>query len=166
MDQAAIGTFIAKKRKQQNLTQEQLAERLSVSNKTVSKWETGKCMPDYSIIEPLCKELNITPTELFNGEENEKSTHTYDNELILELIQEIKSLKETKLIFTYLSIIMGAVTMGLSQMFGGSELYDFISGFFLSFGLTTMIIGFISFIRLKFFSKLRKKNKKDKGSDF
>ena len=46
MDQITIGKFIAKKRREQNLTQEQLAERLGISNKTVSKWETGKCMPD------------------------------------------------------------------------------------------------------------------------
>ena len=69
MDQIAIGKFITKKRKEQNLTQEQLAERLGVSNKTISKWETGKCMPDYSIVELLCKELNTTLAELMNGEE-------------------------------------------------------------------------------------------------
>ena len=51
MDQIAIGKFIAKKRKEKNFTQEQLAERLGVSNKTISKWETGRCLPDYSIAE-------------------------------------------------------------------------------------------------------------------
>ena len=50
MDQQNIGKFIAQKRKEQNLTQEQLAQCLGVSNKTVSKWETGKCMPDYSVV--------------------------------------------------------------------------------------------------------------------
>ena len=45
MNQTAIGSFIARKRREQNLTQEQLAEQLSVSNKTISKWENGKCMP-------------------------------------------------------------------------------------------------------------------------
>lgn len=51
MDQTATGKFIMKKRKELNLTQEQLAQKLGVSNKTISKWETGKCMPDYSIVE-------------------------------------------------------------------------------------------------------------------
>ncbi|MGM9626262.1 MAG: helix-turn-helix domain-containing protein, partial [Eubacteriales bacterium] len=50
MNQLIIGKFIARKRKEKNLTQEQLAEKLGVSNKTVSKWECGKCMPDYSIV--------------------------------------------------------------------------------------------------------------------
>lgn len=69
MNQQNTGTFIAKKRKEKNLTQEQLAEILQVSNKTISKWETGKCMPDYSIIESLCNELNITVPELLEGKE-------------------------------------------------------------------------------------------------
>ena len=67
MDQRNIGTFIAAKRREINLTQEQLADRLGVSNKTISKWENGKCMPDYSVIELLCKELGITLAELLAG---------------------------------------------------------------------------------------------------
>ena len=50
MNQLVIGKYISLKRKQKNMTQEQLAEKLGVSNKTISKWETGKCMPDYSIV--------------------------------------------------------------------------------------------------------------------
>lgn len=57
MDQHNIGIFLAAKRREKNLTQEQPAERLGVSNKTISKWENGKCMPDYSVNELLCKEL-------------------------------------------------------------------------------------------------------------
>ena len=50
MNQLLVGKFITQKRKEKNLTQEQLAEKIGVSNKTISKWETGKCMPDYSVI--------------------------------------------------------------------------------------------------------------------
>ena len=70
MNQKDIGKFISIKRKEKNLTQEQLAEKLNVSNKTVSKWENGKCLPDYSIVELLCKELDITIIELFEGEKS------------------------------------------------------------------------------------------------
>ena len=63
MNQTAIGSYILKKRREKNLTQEQLAEKLSVSNKTISKWENGKSMPDYSMIEQLCKELSVTLPE-------------------------------------------------------------------------------------------------------
>ncbi len=69
MNQIAIGNFIEKKRKEQNLTQAQLAEKLGVSNKTVSKWENGKCMPDYGFIQPLCQELKVIVSELMDGEE-------------------------------------------------------------------------------------------------
>ena len=73
MNQQNIGAFITKKRKEKNLTQEQLAELLHVSNKTISKWETGKCMPDYSVIELLCHELDITISELLEGKDLNRS---------------------------------------------------------------------------------------------
>lgn len=54
MNQAAIRSYIARKRKEKNLTQEQLAEHIGASNKTISKWKNGKCTPDYSILQKLC----------------------------------------------------------------------------------------------------------------
>ena len=88
MNQLVTGKFIALKRKQKNLTQEQLAEKLGVSNKTISKWETGKCMPDYSIVKNLCEELEVTVAELMDGEIFEdKSVRTYDDEQILDLLR-------------------------------------------------------------------------------
>ena len=93
MDQISIGKFIAQKRKEQNLTQEQLAERLGVSNKTISKWETAKCMPDYTVITKLCVELNITISELMDGEESDgKSVRVYDDEQILDLLRRTQEL--------------------------------------------------------------------------
>lgn len=71
MNQHDIGQFIAAKRRGQNLTQEQLAGKLGVSNKTVSKWETGKTMPDYSVVELLCRTLHVSVSELIAGEEKE-----------------------------------------------------------------------------------------------
>ena len=58
MNQEKIGKFISKCRKQNNLTQDQLAEKLGVSNKTISRWENGINMPDYSILKILCDNLN------------------------------------------------------------------------------------------------------------
>ncbi len=164
MDQIAIGNFIAKKRKEQNLTQEQLAELLGVSNKTISKWETGKCMPDYSIIEQLCKELKITLAELMNGEEDEKSVHTFDNELAVEMMKEIHELKGLKYIVPYLSLTMGGVMLCLSQIIGSGSTENFWSGFFFGFGITTMITGFADMIIRRFSPKFRKiKQKTSKG---
>ena len=80
MNQTTIGKYIARKRKEQNLTQEQLAQQLGVSNKTIYKWETGKCMPDYSIIHKLCDALHVTLPELMDGEDAaEDRVRVYDD---------------------------------------------------------------------------------------
>ena len=72
MDQAKIGRFIAELRKERKMTQSQLGEKLGVSYKAVSKWETGRNLPDPSLYKPLCDMLGITLTELFNGERIEE----------------------------------------------------------------------------------------------
>ena len=68
MDQTKIGKFIAKKRKDKNITQSELAELLSITDRAISKWENGNCMPDISLIPKLCNILNITINDLFSGE--------------------------------------------------------------------------------------------------
>lgn len=142
MDQMATGRFIAQKRKEKNLTQEQLAEKIGVSNKTVSKWETGKCMPDYSVIELLCRELSTTLAELMNGEEDERSIHTYDNEQIIKMIREMQALKNTKLlIIGFILIMTGCVMLTLSQLFEGTDFQNFMSGFLLGISLAQMLAG-------------------------
>lgn len=68
MDQVKIGKFIADCRKKQDLTQLQLAERLHITDRAVSKWENGRSMPDISLIPELCAALHITVNDLFSGE--------------------------------------------------------------------------------------------------
>ena len=68
MDQIRIGKFIAESRKSRNLTQRQLAEELSISDKTISKWECGKGLPEASLMLPLCEALDITVNDLLSGE--------------------------------------------------------------------------------------------------
>ena len=68
MNQQKIGKFIAELRKEKNMTQEQLAEKLGVSNKSISRWENGTTMPDYSILKDVCGELDININELISGE--------------------------------------------------------------------------------------------------
>ena len=125
MDQISIGKFIAQKRKEQNLTQEQLAERLGVSNKTISKWETAKCMPDYTVITKLCEELNITISELMDGEESDgKSVRVYDDEQILDLLRRTQELEKQKVMMTgVLLIVMGIALQALSHTLGGSNVW-------------------------------------------
>lgn len=96
MNQKDIGQFIATKRREQNLTQEQLAEKIGVSNKTVSKWETGKTMPDYSVVELLCEVLNISVSELIAGKEKETDTNSTSNEEVALLSYKIEQLEKSK----------------------------------------------------------------------
>ena len=73
MDQEKIGKFIAERRESKKLTQKDLAVQLGVTNKAISKWENGHGMPDYSLFQSLCKLLDISVSELLNGETEEKS---------------------------------------------------------------------------------------------
>lgn len=143
MEQVAIGRFIAKKRKEQNLTQEQLAERLGVSNKTISKWETGKCMPDYTVIKSLCEELQVTVSELMDAEETEeKSVRVYDDDQILDLLRRMQELEKQKVMLTgVILIVMGIALQALSQTLGGSDVKDFFSGLLLGLSVAEMLAG-------------------------
>ena len=67
MDQSRIGTFIMERRREKGLTQAQLAERLNITDRAVSKWETGKSLPDSSIMLELCGILDITVDQLLHG---------------------------------------------------------------------------------------------------
>jgi len=92
-----MGRFIAEKRRAKNLTQEQLAELLGVSNKTISKWETGKSMPDYSVVESLCKALNITIPELLAGKEKDsESTPGYTEEQVELLLYKVEQMEKDR----------------------------------------------------------------------
>ena len=138
MNQLAIGEFISQKRKEQNMTQEQLAEKLGVSNKTVSKWECGKCMPDYSIVKPLRQELGITVSELMDGED--KGTH--NDELLLNMLERIQALEKQKMSMTgILLIIMGIALLAFSQVLGGTAFRDFLSGFMTGISIVDMLVG-------------------------
>lgn len=105
MDQIKIGKFIAARRKKENLTQAQLAEKLNITDRAVSKWETGKALPDSSIMLELCAVLKITVNDLLSGEVI--TMDNYNKELennLLEMIQQ-KEESDKKLLRT--EIIMG-----------------------------------------------------------
>ena len=96
MDQEKIGKFIAELRKEQNLTQQELAEKLGVSSKSISRWENGRTLPDYSLIKDLCKTLNISINELFSGEKiaSKNFKEIADNNLLNALENSAFTLKE------------------------------------------------------------------------
>lgn len=143
MDQIKTGRFMARKRKEQNLTQEQLAERLGVSNKTISKWETGKCMPDYAVVKSLCEELKVSVSELMDGEEaDDKSVRVYDDGQILDLLRRTQELEKQKGMMTgVILIVMGIAFQALSHTLGGSDVKDFFSGLLMGLSVAEMVLG-------------------------
>ena len=149
MNQIAIGNLIEKKRKEQNLTQAQLAEKLGVSNKTVSKWENGKCMPDYGVIQPLCTELGVTVSELMDGEEQAPdSIRAYDGEQILDLLKRTQALEsQRETLVGILLIVMGMALGAMSFTLGGSDVKDFFSGLMMGLSCTTMLVGVFVAVR-------------------
>lgn len=95
MDQKKTGRFIAKMRKQQNLTQRELADSLGVSDKTVSKWECGNGMPELSCMQSICGILKISLNELFSGEKlNDANYKEKAEENMMALIQEAEKTKK------------------------------------------------------------------------
>ena len=143
MNQTSIGGYIARKRKEQNLTQEQLAEQLGVSNKTISKWENGKCMPDYSIIQKLCDALHVTLPELMDGEDAaENSVHVYDNEQILDLLRRTQELERQKgALYGLVLVVLGIASGAMSKTTGGTDVQNFISGVLMGLSVAEILAG-------------------------
>ena len=102
MNQEKIGKFIAKERKHKKLTQKELADKLRLSEKTISKWECGKGLPEVSLMQPLCKELNISVNDLLNGEKD-----TNKEQAIIDYVNyEKKKSKKKIIIITTISMLL------------------------------------------------------------
>ena len=112
MDQIKIGRFIAACRKKENLTQMQLAEKLGITDKAISKWERGITMPDTSIMLELCDILGISVNELLSGEKIGMENNNQKNEqLLLDMAKELE--QKNKTIWTSMWAIMTVSILGL-----------------------------------------------------
>lgn len=151
MDQEKIGKFISELRKEKNLTQEQLAEKMGVTDKSISRWENGKTMPDLSMITILAEELNVEVSELLNGrrmtkEELEKLRDTINN--VIEYSNREKKDKtiilnnyfRAGLLCSFILILDNQFSL-LSYIFK-DNIPDFIDGALCGLGLLFEFIGF------------------------
>lgn len=154
MDTKKIGAFIAMNRKKKGYTQEQLAEKLGVTNKTILRWENGHYMPDLSLLEPLSKELDITLNELLAGKEivKEEAMEYSEQNLIQTIDYTDKKIKDEHKKISLFIIGLGiftslcAFTVFPSESSWGS-IYSMI-------GLFLFVVGI--FRELKFTSLLKK----------
>ncbi len=112
MNLLKIGSFIAEQRRKENLTQAQLAERLGITDRAISKWERGRALPDSSIMLELCCILKISVNELLNGEKIDMENNNQQNEqLLLSMTKEIE--EKDKTIWTTMIVIMVVSIIGL-----------------------------------------------------
>ena len=117
MDQLKIGKFIAKCRKQKKLTQLQLADKLGITDKAISKWERGIAMPDASIMLELCDILCISVNELLNGERiNMENSNKKNEQLLLDMAKELET--KNKIIWSSMwAIIIVSMTALIAGIF-------------------------------------------------
>lgn len=130
MNQEKIGKFIAESRKQKKLTQADLAEKLGVTDRTISNWETGKNMPDLSLFKPLCDILGITINELMSGEKI--NDDEYDKKLEENFINTIDYIDKKNISDNYVRsifwLVIGIVGICLSQfVFIDSEIVGYLN---------------------------------------
>lgn len=124
MDNIKIGKFIAEIRKQHNMTQRQLADLLSISDKTISKWECGKGLPEASLMIPLCEVLQITINDFFVGEkvsENDYPKKVEDN--MIDLMKENERIVKEIRFRGWLNVILGVVVL-MGVFFASKVLAD------------------------------------------
>ena len=131
MDQLKIGKFIADCRKQKNLTQMQLSEKLGITDKAISKWERGIAMPDSSIMLELCDILGISVNELLSGEKISMENNNQKNEqLLLDMAKELE--RKNKTIWTSMLAIM---IVSITALFAGL----FIAAFLIPEGVWQLV---------------------------
>ncbi len=153
MDQIKIGRFIAECRKKQNLTQMQLAEKLNITDRAVSKWETGRSLPDSSIMLQLCEILNITINDLFCGEV--VIMDNYNKELEKNLLEMVKQKEEADKRLLNMEIVTGVICvvfmLALAVMASYAPLEEWVR-------ITLIIIGLIPLlIAMPFMLKIEQK---------
>ena len=136
MNQIKIGKFIYERRKSLNLTQLQLAEKLNVTDRAVSKWERGKSMPDCAIMTTLCDILEITVNDLLCGEIiDKKESETKNQELLLNLSNELE--QKNKTIWSAMKVILATSMVALL-------LCLFLSAFLIPEGPIQLVASLVS----------------------
>lgn len=151
MNQIKIGKFIAEKRKEQGLTQIQLAEKLAVTDRAVSKWENGKTMPDSGIMLELCDALSISVNDLLHGEV--VTVDNYNKETEKLLIEMVKQKEETDKKLLSLEILIGTLSViilvGFCFVAAYFQMEDWLRIVFIVLGFVIGLVGFMFALRIE-----------------
>lgn len=142
MDQIKIGKFIAQSRKELGWTQRQLADELAISDKTVSKWETGKGLPEVALMMPLCEVLGISVNELLSGERFAESEFKERTErVIMDLVREREENKKKVVLAVVSAVVTVVATLTIILMAGLLQMEQWQRVLLTGIGLVVMLGG-------------------------
>lgn len=151
MDQIKVGNFIAQCRKEKNLTQMQLAEKLGITDRAVSKWETGKSMPDSSIMLDLCNVLEITVNDLLSGEVVTMSNYNekLEKNLIETLKEKEKADKQLLALEIFIGVLVSVLLLSLVFVAAFVHMANLLRICLIAIGLVVFIIGVAFALRIE-----------------
>ena len=141
MNQEKIGKFISSKRKEKKITQQELAEKLGVSDRTIGNWENGRNMPDLSLFKPLCDELGITINELLSGEEIDKDDYQekFEENIVNTIDYSNKKISKYSNVIGLILVIFGLfISISAIAIFPSESSWGSI---YSVFGIVLFIIG-------------------------
>ena len=142
MDQIKIGKFIAEERKAKKYTQRELADKLSISDKTISKWERGNGFPEVSLLLPLCNELEITVNELLSGERLQAMDYKKKaEENMVNLVKEAQESKKKIIMSAMVSVLVIVAAVPLFVVAGRFEMQVWTRVLLMGIGFVIMVIG-------------------------
>ena len=140
MDQIKIGTFLKLLRKEKNLTQEQLAEQLGVSNRTVSRWENGNNMPDISLLSEIAEFYDVSIPELIYGERKSENMREAAKEVAETMSDYAKAEKETLVKSIRNMSLIGLIALIIYMVLGRTSVYDRNNLFRYVYGISEALI--------------------------
>ena len=155
MNQEKIGKFIAKCRKDKNMTQSELAEKLGVTDKSIGNWENGRNMPDLSLFKPLCEELEITINDLMSGEviNKDKYQEKFEENIVNTIDYSTKKINKYSNVIGLLLVIFGLfISMSAIMIFPSESSWGSI---YSVFGIIIFVIGISKLTRhIKYYKRL------------
>ena len=142
MDQIKIGKFIAEERKAKKYTQRELADKLSISDKTISKWERGNGFPEVSLLLPLCNELKITVNELLSGERLQAMDYKKKAEKnMVNLVKEAQESKKKIIMSAMVGVLVIVAAVPLFVVAGMFEMQVWTRVLLMGIGFVITVMG-------------------------
>lgn len=149
MNQQKIGGFLKELRQEKQITQEQLAEQMGVSRRTVSRWETGNNLPDLSVLVELADFYNVDLNEIFRGERRSESMDAELKDTLMQAAEYTEGIKKTIVRRMHLLFICGCIAFVfyLTVLFlepeQTSDVFDFVKGMSLGISFGMVVVGTI-----------------------